>query len=71
VKMCLESINLLSIEQKYRGIYIKTYVGFILLAVMYVAEKKTEDIVAVPRQSIQYVLCVLLTVTYILQQYKQ
>jgi hypothetical protein len=56
VKISLESINLLIIEQKYRGIYINTSVSFIFLAAMYVAQQQTEDIVAVPRQSIQYVL---------------
>jgi hypothetical protein len=40
----------------YIKINIKTYIRFILLAVMYVEEQKTEDVVAVPRQSIQYVL---------------
>jgi len=43
-------------RKKISEIYIKTSVGFILLAIMYVAEQQTEDIVAVPRQSIQYVL---------------
>ena len=49
-KIYLENINLLSTQQKYRAIFINTYVRFILLAVMYVTEQKIEDIFAVPNK---------------------
>jgi hypothetical protein len=45
VKNSLESLHLVNIEQKYKGLYIKTYVRFILLAAICSATKTTEGIV--------------------------